>query len=359
MQFYWWCFFVLPCSAANSGQCTRPSSQGASSSAPRDIKAIIIGAGPAGLAAALGLSKICSTVYLVEKNPTFEPRGSTFGVMKNGRKALQEIDPTLCNDIEQVGIDLPGGGIMLPWWEMRDALLRKVRQNSDRIQLLVGESVTDIQDRGTLGVVAEFESGLNLTADFLVGADGVHSFVRNWLDLPPAIDTGSRVFRGSLTVTDKSSKALRALLEQGLMPMGQRQFEGMYFIVFNFHSKQPGRLAWVFSTTRQLDESVTPMSLLRQVVTEEDDLRLIQEILDGSDRSHLKPYPATRVVDFSDQVLSRLGGGWGGRSRVALTGDAAHAWYVSSVGSANMSKVCIYSPKKRLTASCLTLVAAR
>lgn len=71
----------------------------------RDLSAIVIGAGPAGLITALSLSKFCREVYLIEKHPTFEKRGSTFGIMTNGRKALAEIDPTLRGDLEQVGVD--------------------------------------------------------------------------------------------------------------------------------------------------------------------------------------------------------------------------------------------------------------
>jgi FAD-dependent urate hydroxylase len=290
----------------------------------RDISAIVIGAGPVGLVTALGLSKLCREVYLIEKHPTFEQRGSTFGIMKNGRKALAEIDPSLWGDLEQVGVAMPSAGLMLPWWEMRDAVLRKVQQ-TENIILRAGENLVNIEDGGSEGVHASFESGLELSAVFLVGSDGVHSFVRNWLGLPPAIETDSTVFRGSLIVTDESSKELKALLDQGMAPMGSREFEGMYFIVFNFHSKHPGRLTWTFSTTKQLDESTSPMLLLRQAVTDEGDLRLMQEIFDGSDSAHLKPYRPTRVVDFSDDTLAPLGGRWGGRGQVTLAGDAAHA----------------------------------
>lgn len=117
---------------------------------------------------------------------------------------------------------------------------------------------------------------------------------------------------------------LKALLDQGLVPLGARQFEGMFFVFFNFQSKLQGRLARTFSTTKELDESASPMLLLQQAVTDEGDLRLMLEILDGSDSAHLKPYRPTSVVDFSDNTLATLGGRWGGRGLVTLTGDAAH-----------------------------------
>ena len=39
----------------------------------------------------------------------------------------------------------------------------------------------------------------------------------------------------------------------------------------------------------------------------------------------MKPFPATKVMDLSDGVLGTMGGGWGGRGRITLVGDASHA----------------------------------
>ena len=43
-------------------------------------------------------------------------------------------------------ISLPYGSIVLPWWMMRDALLDQVREEEDKIQLLMGVQVVDIVD---------------------------------------------------------------------------------------------------------------------------------------------------------------------------------------------------------------------
>jgi hypothetical protein len=153
----------------------------------------------------------------------------------------------------------------------------------------------------------------------------VHSNVREWLGLPPALSTGSRVFRGSLTVTEESSEELRSLLDQGLVPRGANQWDGVYFVVFNFSSKYPGRLSWTLSTTKDIDDGCTPFSIVSEVISDPDELRILREIFDLSDEKHLKPYPANKVVNFSDEFLAPLDGGWGGRGRVTLIGDAAHA----------------------------------
>ena len=285
--------------------------------------ALVIGAGPAGLSAALGLAKVCQKVVVVEKRPDFKVQGSTFGIMKNGRKALTELCPDIWALLQTAGVPLPSGGLMLPWWEMRDAILSQVRNNSN-IVVRTGEQFTAIVDSPDV-VKVSFQSGLKLEADVVVAADGVHSQVREWLGLPPARATGNRVFRGALTVQDDSSDKLKALLEEGILPLGSKEMKGVYFILFNFHSRFPGRLTWAVSTNHEIDEDSTPFSIMSEVVHDPEELDLLREIFELSDGDHLKPFPPTHVVDFSDDVLQTLGGGWGGRGRVTLLGDAAHA----------------------------------
>ena len=60
-----------------------------------DYVAIVIGAGPSGLACALALSNVCKKVLLVEKHANFDRRGATFGLSKNGQNVLDELSPGL------------------------------------------------------------------------------------------------------------------------------------------------------------------------------------------------------------------------------------------------------------------------
>lgn len=291
----------------------------------RDQVPIVIGCGPAGLASALGLSNIYERVVLVEKHPTFEKRGSTFGMGANGQKTLDELRPGLRKQMEDIGMSNgPGGSLVFVWWEMRDALLSCVKESSN-IALYCGEEFTNI-DQSENGVLVTFKSGLELHGDFLIGADGVRSKVREILNLPPTIESENTNFRGSLQVPDTASPELQALLQKGMVPLFSGNGKALYFICFNFHQRHPGRLAWILATNLdvQNDSTITPYSIIEENAKDKGNVALIKEIFDLSDSQHLQPYPKTSVVDMSDSVLSSMDGGWGGKGLISLVGDAAH-----------------------------------
>jgi 2-polyprenyl-6-methoxyphenol hydroxylase-like FAD-dependent oxidoreductase len=307
------------------------------------LSVIVIGAGPAGLVTALGLASVegVHQVHVLERHESFQgaPRGGTIGIALNGRKAVQEVHPELWRDLERVGMHLPpelGGGLLMPWFDMRMAMVRIAEKQHPRIVMHMGESfatiiVDDIGgDRGVVSVTCE--SGTELHGDFVVGADGVHSKVRSWLGLPPGIESENVVYRGCATVDETSSSPeLRSLLEEGgPVPLGQRQLKGAYFLAFNFHALHPGKIVWVVSTTLDLNEEeqqevATPLSVLVQAGLGDDEVPLFRELFAKSPPDSLLPTPRARIMQFDDGALARCPeGGWGGRGRVTLVGDAAH-----------------------------------
>lgn len=298
----------------------------------RETTCIVIGAGPAGLACALGLSNVCKKVHLVEKHASFEKRGATFGMAKNGQLALEEISPDLVEYMKEIGLKAGfSDTLVFVWWEMRDAILKFVRQR-DNIQLYTGEEFTDIiDDNSESHVKVTFQSGLELSADFVVGADGVHSHVRNVLGLSPPIMSENTLFRGSLQVPESSSPELKGCLEKGMVPLSVDEKGKVYFVLFNFHERHPSRLAWILSTSVDVengngDNIVTPFNLIDDHVKDEAKSQLVKEILNLSDEEHLKPYPKTSIIDLSDETIKTYNnGGWGGRGRITLIGDCAHA----------------------------------
>jgi len=287
--------------------------------------ALVIGGGPAGLVAGLGLSHVCDKVTIVEKHPTFEPLGSAIVIHPNGKKAILEICPELWNDLEAAGLGMPNGGVMLPWWELRDAAVQAVRKR-ENIELCTGETFTTIEESehgSSVRVRVTFQSGRDVSADFLVGADGVHSAVRKWLQLPDPVPTGNTYFRGHITITDSCSPEMKSLLDKGAEPFARR-YDGTFFTMMTFNDTHAGRMAWNIITTKEVDESTSPLDLLGGEA-EPKDFALLQEIFDLSPPKSLIQFPRSSIIDVSDEVLQKYGGGWGGRGRITLVGDAAHA----------------------------------
>lgn len=144
------CIFViitaLTCILSTMSESPTPSDELPHEPMPR---AIVVGGGPAGLSLSLGLSQRGYKVTIVEKYESFSVQGASFGMAKNGIKALNEIYPDIVQDRminTKKAISLPHGSIVLPWWMMRDALSDQVREEEDKIQLLMGVQVVDIVD---------------------------------------------------------------------------------------------------------------------------------------------------------------------------------------------------------------------
>jgi hypothetical protein len=162
------------------------------------------------------------------------------------------------------------------------------------------------------------------------------------------LESNTTNFRGSLDVplptndnqkdqiNASASPELIGLLDKAIVPLAIQKGGDMYFVLFNFHTKKPGRLAWILATQRNVPDPtstssdpesvVTPITIARDCIEDPDQLRLLEEIFSLSADHHMIPYPKSSIVDLSDQVLTDTftDGGWGGKGRVAFIGDAAH-----------------------------------
>ena len=120
----------------------------------------VIGAGPAGLAVALGLSRLGCTVDILERRPDFSSRGSTLGLAKNGANALRELltgetETSICDGGEDdvlkplFDVGIKGDGklsSLLTYGALHDFLLEKVMAKPDSIVLHMGISITSLDD---------------------------------------------------------------------------------------------------------------------------------------------------------------------------------------------------------------------
>lgn len=163
-------------------------------------KVIIIGAGPAGLAAALHLKQknsILPTVYEVRPEPT--TLGGAVMVTCNGlrlldrlgvldeirrRAALTPCAATYSSSGEKMGqfeigtwsAKKTGYGIMrIKRTDLQDALLSAIQKEG--IPVHFAKQTTAITETND-GVMVSFADGTNDSADLLLGCDGIHSAVR-------------------------------------------------------------------------------------------------------------------------------------------------------------------------------------
>lgn len=277
---------------------------------------IVIGCGLAGLAVSLCLAQKGFQVDIVERREDFDSQGATFGLAPSGQKAMQIFCPEALNHLKSFGILLStSGSYMLPWSEVRDALLERANANPN-IVLRMGLKLASVQeDTATEQVIIKFSnSDLVLEGSVVIGADGVHSQVREIVGAKPAVPTGASIWRGRLNIADIPSLShLLTSIDISKIYM----FGPTAMVIFNFHTKLPGIIAWVVSTkaTNIQHGITTPLDLIANET--HSDKEVITTLLENAKEEDLKWSTELSVVNLED--------GWGGKGRVTLVGDSAHA----------------------------------
>jgi 2-polyprenyl-6-methoxyphenol hydroxylase-like FAD-dependent oxidoreductase len=332
-------------------------------------KVIIIGGGLGGLSLSLGLADLGFQVDIVEKQPNFSRTGATFGVAVNGQKALEELSPGVVNDLKKVGLkmDLPDVGIMLGWWNVRDALLGRVMKKKNMIHVRNGWMLQEIQDDDTC-VKAVFHKleqegdedreQLVLEGCILVGADGVNSAVRSLLGLASAKHTGVVTWRARVqipplhdleagTCNESHGKqedmlsALRPIVENPLK-FSVLQLRGpMIYMLFNFNEKLPGTMALVVNLQQgdggETAKGTSPQVMMEANAENDDERKLLRALLEFSDKDGLHNPTPIKVVEPPKEE----GAGWGGKGRITILGDAAHGKFSFQTG---VSIWCFFVP---------------
>ena len=175
------------------------------------MEAIVAGGGIGGLAVAAGLSRRGWDVTVLEQTAEFGVVGAAISLWPNAFRALDAVGATL--GAERLGAagglrDWRGGwlvrmdddavaaehtakAVVAHRHALRTALLERVPDTAQ----LPGVRVRGARIEGSRAVV-EHESG-ELSADLLIGADGVHSAVRRalWPDAAPARYSGQTAWR--------------------------------------------------------------------------------------------------------------------------------------------------------------------
>jgi FAD-dependent urate hydroxylase len=189
---------------------------------PNALRILVIGAGVGGISIARGLLRDGHDVTVFEQRPDMRPGGGAVTIWPNGSTVLQ-----------QLGVDMDGAGQLLSTVRIAtstgralvnidvatiaDRLGGAVRMVPRRVlldRLLEGFPAERIRCNSRAvgavttpdGVRITFEDGSSAEGDLLIGADGLHSKVRDIAGASPAKPTGWCSWQGLITLPDIADK---------------------------------------------------------------------------------------------------------------------------------------------------------
>jgi FAD-dependent urate hydroxylase len=210
-------------------------------SARQPLRILVVGAGVAGISIARGLLRDGHDVTVFEQRPDMRPGGGAVTIWPNGSTVL-----------EQLGVDMDGAGQLLSTVRIAtstgrqlvnidvtaivDRLGGAVRMVPRRVlleRLMEGFPADRIRCNSRVvravstqdGVRIEFGDGSYAEGDLLIGADGLHSMVRDIAGAKPAKPTGWCSWQGLITLPHIADKdvAVQIVGEHGnlgLWPAG-------------------------------------------------------------------------------------------------------------------------------------------
>jgi FAD-dependent urate hydroxylase len=283
------------------------------------LRILVVGAGVGGLSVARGLLRDGHDVTVFEQRPHMQAGGGAVTIWSNGATVL-----------EQLGVDMDRAGQQL-------STVRVVTSNGRRLTTLdltaivdrLGAPVSMVPRRVLLervlddlptdrirynaravrvdtaqnGVRVEFDDGSVAEGDLLIGADGMHSMVRDIVGAHPAEPTGWCSWQGLVTLPDCPDKRVALMIvgdhgNLGIWPAGGSDVQWWFDLPWSSDFVRPDR----------------PIDMIRSHFTGWSELvdRVLATLTDD-DLTH-SPYPHFR------HPIPRVPRG----GAVTLLGDAAH-----------------------------------
>jgi FAD-dependent urate hydroxylase len=283
------------------------------------LRVLVIGAGASGISAARGLLRDGHDVTIFDQRADTRAGGGAVTIWSNGETVLR-----------QLGVDMDGAGQLLSSVRVRTSSGRRVatldvttmvkrlgapvRMVPRRVlleRLLTGFPVDRIRCNARAarvitmpdGVAVGFDDGSVVEGDLLIGADGLHSVIRDVVGAPAAEPTGWCSWQGLVNLPEVVDKHVAYIIigehgNTGLWPAGDSHVQWWFDLPWSRDFVRPQRpIEVIRSTFAGWSDSV---DLVLAKLTDDDLAR--------------SPYP-----HFRHPIPGALNAG-----PVTLLGDAAH-----------------------------------
>ncbi len=282
--------------------------------------AVIVGAGIAGLAAAIALDRAGIRVKVVERATAHSQAGTALSLWPNALVALDRIG--LSEQIAEIGIEEPEGVIRKPSGELivrldqsrlhermgrrtlivhRAELQRVLLEAASHVPIVMKAPARLIFSDENGGVV-ELEDRTHLRAPVILACDGIHTIARSSVNNPTPKFRGRTSWRAVM-------EGVADLVTETCLTAG----EGKQFIV---SAMRGGLTYWAADVAlpEGANAGMSPAGRKAFLLSEFAHWHEhICELIDRMDENRLV------IADFYDSVPTTLRTG-----RVALLGDAAH-----------------------------------
>jgi 2-polyprenyl-6-methoxyphenol hydroxylase-like FAD-dependent oxidoreductase len=284
----------------------------------RPLRILVVGAGVSGISVARGLLRDGHDVTVFDRRSNVQAGGGAVTTWSNGETVLR-----------QLGVDMSGAGQVLSSVRVmtssgrplatldvtamvnrlgaparmvpRGDLLERLLEGFPADRIRCNSHAVDVVSKPN-GVRVEFEDGSSAEGDLLIGADGLHSVVRDVVGGQDAEPTGWCSWQGLVRLPDVANDHVAVIIiggqgNTGLWPAGGSDLQWWFDLPWSYDFVRPQR----------------PIDLIRSNFTGWSDsvdrvlAKLTDDDLAGSPFPHFR-HPIPRP----------------GKGAVTLLGDAAH-----------------------------------
>ena len=294
----------------------------------KELSVAIIGGGIGGLSAALSLLRAGADVHVYERAKTISEVGAGVAVSPNASRILHRLG--LANAMDNMGVKTlawhqrrwddgrtlirtPLAGAMeaafgFPNYHVHRAdLVNALMQALPPERLHTGHSFISLVDHGDQ-IEAEFENGVHISVEALVGADGIHSKVRQKLfGLEKPRFTGCVAYRGLVPADRLAHLYLEVTAQIWMGP-------GRHFVHYYVHNQRLVNFVAVIEQDSWTKESWTDRGEVADVLAAYEGWHpQVRSILESIDET------------FIWALLDRTPMAHWSAGRATLLGDACHA----------------------------------